>query len=179
MSRDGWLLAVCIARTCMTSVFMTYAAVLPVLRTQWEMSATAAGSISTGFQLRSAVALVAFSALAGRVGARRVFLGSAWLSAVTAIAFGLWARSYATGLVLYGLMALSQGGTYTTAIMLIADRYPPERRGAAVRWRIASASAGHALSLLLAAPSLAWGGYETAVRVRPGGPGVAVAVVCF
>ena len=47
MSRDGWLLAVCIARTCMTSVFMTYAAVLPVLRTQWEMSATAAGSGAT------------------------------------------------------------------------------------------------------------------------------------
>jgi len=179
MSRDGWLLAVCIARTCMTSVFMTYAAVLPVLRTQWEMSATAAGSISTGFQLGYAVALVAFSALADRVGARRVFLGSAWLSAVTAIAFGLWARSYATGLVLYGLMALSQGGTYTTAIMLIADRYPPERRGAAVGWLIASSSAGYALSLLLSAPSLAWGGYETAFLVSACGPVVGVVVLWF
>ena len=74
MRLDGWLLAVCIARTCMTSVFMTYAAVLPVLRTQWDMSATAAGSISTGFQLGYAVALVAFSALADCVGTRRVFL---------------------------------------------------------------------------------------------------------
>ncbi|HYS17257.1 MAG TPA: MFS transporter, partial [Candidatus Binatia bacterium] len=83
MRLDGWLFAVCVARTCMTSVFMTYAAVLPVLRTQWEMSATAAGSISTGFQLGYAVALVAFSAMADRVGARRVFFGSAWLSAVT------------------------------------------------------------------------------------------------
>src|SRR5213080_1692675 len=179
MSRDGWLLAVCIARTCMTSVFMTYAAVLPVLRTQWEMSATAAGSISTGFQLGYAVALVAFSALADRVGARRVFLGSAWLSAVTAIAFGLWARSYATGLALYALMALSQGGTYTTAIMLIADRYPPERRGAAVGWLIASSSAGYALSLLLSAPSLAWGGYETAFLVSACGPVVGVVVLWF
>jgi sugar phosphate permease len=107
----------------MTSVFMTYAAVLPVLRTQWGMSATAAGSISTGFQLGYAVALVAFSAMADRVGARRLFLGSGWLSAVTAIAFGLWARSCLTGLALSTLMALSQGGTYTAAIMLIADRY--------------------------------------------------------
>ena len=179
MRLDGWLLAVCIARTCMTSVFMTYAAVLPVLRTQWEMSATAAGSISTGFQLGYAVALVAFSALADRVGARRVFLGSAWLSAVTAIAFGLWARSYATGLVLYALMALSQGGTYTTAIMLIADRYPPERRGAAVGWLIASSSAGYALSLLLSAPSLAWGGYERAFLVSACGPVVGVVVLWF
>src|SRR5437899_3072370 len=148
MRLDGWLLAVCIARTCMTSVFMTYAAVLPVLRTQWEMSATAAGSISTGFQLGYAVALDAFSALADRVGARRVFLGSAWLSAVTAIAFGLWARSYATGLVLCTLMALSQGGTYTTAIVLIADRYPPERRGAAVGWAAYLSAAFHLTGLV-------------------------------
>jgi len=96
---DGWLLAVCLARTCMTSVFMTYAAVPPVLRTRWDMSATAAGSISTGFQLGCTVALGACSAMADRVGARRVFIGSAWLGAVTAIAFGLWARSYATALL--------------------------------------------------------------------------------
>ena len=82
MRVDGWLLAVCAARTLMTSVFMTYAATLSVLRDEWGMSATAAGSISTGFQLGYAVSLVFFSSLADRVGARRVFLGSAWLSAV-------------------------------------------------------------------------------------------------
>jgi len=174
---DGWLLAVCAARTCMTSVFMTYAAVLPVLRTEWGMSGTAAGSVSTGFQAGYAVSLVVFSALADRVGARRVFLYSAWLSAVSALAFGFWARSYTTGLVLYTLVALSQGGTYTTAIMLIADRYPRERRGAAVGWLIASSSAGYALSLLLSGPSLAWGGYETAFVVSACGPVVGVVVV--
>lgn len=99
MKLDGWLLAVCLVRTCMTSVFMTYAAVLPVLQTRRDMSATAAGSISPGFQFGYAVALVACSAMAAPVGARRVFIGSAWLGAVTAIAFGLWARSYATALL--------------------------------------------------------------------------------
>lgn len=177
MKLDGWLLAVCAARTCLTSVFMTYAAALPVLRTEWGMSATAAGSISTGFQAGYAVSLVAFSSLADRVGARRVFLGSAWLSALSALAFAFWARSYTTGLVLYTLVALSQGGTYTTAIMLIADRYPSERRGAAVGWLIASSSAGYALSLLLAGPSLAWGGYEAAFMVTACGPVVGVCIV--
>src|SRR2546427_12976382 len=38
----------------------------------------------------------------------RVFLGSAWLSAVSALAWALWARSYVSGLVLYTLVALSQ-----------------------------------------------------------------------
>lgn len=179
MKLDSWLLAVCAARTCLTSVFMTYAAALPVLRTEWGMSATAAGSVSTGFQAGYAVSLVAFSSLADRVGARRVFLGSAWLSAVSALAFALWARSYTTGLLLYTFIALTQGGTYTTAIMLIADRYPPARRGAAVGWLIASSSAGYALSLLLSGPSLAWGGYEAAFIVTACGPLVGVGILWF
>jgi MFS family permease len=143
------------------------------------MSATAAGSISTGFQAGYAVSLVAFSSLADRVGARRVFLGSAWLSAVSALAFAFWARSYTTGLLLYTLMALTQGGTYTTAIMLIADRYPPERRGAAVGWLIASSSAGYALSLLLSGWALAWGGYATSFFASACGPLVGVVVLWF
>ena len=179
MRLDGWLFAVCAARTCMTSVFMTYAAALPVLRTEWGMSATAAGSISTGFQAGYAVSLVAFSSLADRVGVRRVFLGSAWLSAVSALAFAFWACSYTTGFLLYTLVALTQGGTYTTAIMLIADRYQPERRGAAVGWLIASSSAGYALSLLLSGWALAWGGYPTSFFASACGPVVGVVVLWF
>src|SRR5438132_3077232 len=161
----------------MTSVFMTYAATLPVLRGEWEMSATAAGSIATGFQLGYAVSLLFFSSLADRVGARRVFLGSAWLSAVSALAWALWARSYVSGLVLYTLVALSQGGSYTTAIMLLADRYPAERRGAAVGWLIASSSAGYALSLLVSGGALAWGGYPLSFFASAAGPVAGVAVL--
>ena len=177
MSVDGWLVAVCAARALMTSVFMTYAATLPVLRGAWGMSATAAGSISTGFQLGYAVSLVFFSSLADRVGARRVFLGSAWLSAVSALAFALWARSYLSGLVLYTLVALSQGGTYTTAIMLFADRYPSERRGGAVGWLIASSSGGYALSLLVSGVALARGGYPLSFVASACGPVLGVVVL--
>ncbi len=174
---DTWLLAVCLARMLMTSVFMTYAATLPVLRIEWRMSATAAGSISTGFQLGYAVSLVFFSWLADRVGARRVFLGSAWLSAVAAIAFALGARSYTSGLVLYTLVALSQGGNYTTAIMLFADRYAPDRRGAAVGWLIASSSAGYALSLLVSGIALGHGGYPVSFAASAAGPVIGILVL--
>lgn len=170
MSLDGWLLALGAARALMTAVFMTYAATLPVLRSEWGMSATAAGSISTGFQLGYAVSLVVFSALADRVGARRVFVWSAWLSAAAAAAFAAGARSYVSGLALYTLVALSQGGTYTTAIMLLADRYPPARRGGAVGWLIASSSLGYALSLLASGWGLAWGGYPAAFYASACGP---------
>jgi MFS family permease len=157
-------------------MFMTYAATLPVLRTEWGMTATAAGSVSTAFQLGYAVSLVFFSSLADRIGARRVFLGSAWLGAVSALLFAAFARSYVSGLVFYALVALSQGGTYTTAIMLFADRYPPARRGAAVGWLIASSSAGYALSLVVSGAAVRWGGYPLAFFASALGPVVGVLI---
>ncbi|MGQ0548676.1 MAG: MFS transporter [Armatimonadota bacterium] len=157
--RDPWLVSLCASRTFMNVIGTTYAATLPVLRTEWNMTGTAAGSIATGFQLGFAVSLLGFSWLADHASARRVFLASAALSAAAVFAFALLARSYLSGLILNTLVGLSQGGTYTTAIMLIADRYGPTRRGAAVGWLIASSSLGYALSLALAGITLPRGGY--------------------
>jgi MFS family permease len=178
---DGWLLSLCLSRTCMAAIFMSYPAALPVLRPAWDMSATAAGSISTAFQFGYAVSLLVCSSVADRMGARRVFLLSGALSAVTALAFALLARSYVSGLVLHTLVALSMGGTYTTAIMLIADRYAPERRGAAVGWLIASSSLGYALSLLISGAMLRRGGYPLAFLVTACGPllGIVIAWIAL
>lgn len=173
---DGWMVSLCFARTFLTLVFMTYAACLPVLRPAWRMSATAAGSISTGFHFGYAVSLMLFSWLADRIGAKRVFLLSGGLSAVTAFVFALFARSYVSGLVLFTLVALSQGGTYAPAIMLIADRNHPERRGTAVGWLIASSSLGYGLSLLISGAMLPRGGYPLAFFVTACGPLVGILV---
>lgn len=179
MRLDGWLLALCLARSCMMGMFMSYAAVLPVLLEAWSMSATMAGSISTGFQGGYAVSLLVFSALADRIGARRVFVWSSWLTAISGLLFALFARSYVSGLMLYTLVAIANGGTYTTAIMLVADRYPPARRGAAIGWLIASSSLGYALSLVLSGAALAWGGYPAAFAATACGPVIGAVIVAF
>jgi MFS family permease len=174
MTRDRWLVSICASRTFGTSVFMTYSAALPVLLDAWHLTGTTAGSISTAFQAGYAVSLMVFSWLADRLGARRVFMWSAVLSAVAAVGFAAFARSYTTGLVLYTFVAVSQGGTYTTAIMLLADRYPPARRGTAVGWLIAASSLGYALSLLLSGVALRLGGYPLAFAATSTGPVIAL-----
>lgn len=168
--RDGWLVAICGTRTFGSLILMTYAASLPVLFDAWTLTGTTAGSISTAFQIGYAVSLMVFSWLADRIGARRVFLWSALASAMSAVAFALFARSYVSGILLLTLVAVSQGGTYTTAIMLAADRYPPARRGAAVGWLIAASSLGYAMSLALSGIGLAWGGYPLAFAITATGP---------
>ena len=121
-----------------------------------------AGTVASGYMLGYTASLVAFSWLAERFGPRRIFVLSAVASVVTAIAFGFFARDYTSGLMLYTLAALTQGGNYTPAIMLMAERYKPENRGSAVGWLIASTSIGYAFSLAVSGLLLAWGGYPLA-----------------
>jgi MFS family permease len=142
-----WLAGICAARVGASVPYLLYAGVLPLLQTEWAMSATAAGSIASAFQIGYAGSLVLLSSLADRVGARRIFL---WSSAATTAATALiplLASSYLSGLALFALLALSNGGTYTPGLMLLADRFPPERRGTAIGWFLASASLGYALAL--------------------------------
>ena len=164
----------------MTVIFLSYAAALPVVKEAWGLSATAAGSIATAFTAGWAVSLVVGSTLADRVGARTVFLASAWLGALSGLAWAFLARSYGSALVLYCLVGLSQG-TYTTAIVLIAQRYPGRQRGAAVGWLLAGQSFGYTLSLVLAGLALGDGGYRLAFVVTGLGPlvGLAVALVAL
>ena len=162
LHRDVWLLAICAGRMLFFSVFMVAAACLPVLRAEWGMTATEAGTVIASFSFGYALSLFVFSWLADHVGAKRVFLASAALSAISALAFGFFARSYASALVLYPLAGLTQGGLYTPAIMLIADRYDPGRRGGAVGWLIAFSAVGAGFSVLMAGAMLAAGGYELA-----------------
>ncbi len=178
-SPDLWLLWLCAARFLMTLIFMTYAASLTVLRSSWGMSAAAAGSVSTGFQIGYALSLFGFSWLSDRIGARRIFLISATFSGAASMAFALLARSYLSGLALYTLVAASQGGTYSTAIMLISDRYDSERRGAAMGWLIASSSLSHAASLLITGIVLPRGGYPLAFLVTAVGTVLGTGIAWF
>ena len=128
MKFDLWLFGICLSRVFTHLVAMTYAAALPVLQKEWEMSAATAGSISSGFQIGYAFSLLVFSALADRVGAKRVFLLSNVFTVIASLAFATFARGYNSGVILYTLIGLCIGGVYTPGLMMLADRYPPRER---------------------------------------------------
>jgi MFS family permease len=165
-----WLAGICASRVCNGLVFMTYAAALPVLQQQWGMSAMQAGSIASGFQLGYAFSLVVFSSIADRISARTVYLWSLFASAICSVVFALLARDFLTGLLLHALLGVSMGGTYTTAVMIIADQYVPTSRGMAVGFFIASTSCGYALSLAISGIALPAGGYRLSFLLTCIGP---------
>src|SRR5262245_39872919 len=151
-------------------VYIAYAATLPVLQREWQLSGTAAGSIASAFQIAYAISLMGCSALADRVGARRVFLIGTVSSAMASLAFAAFARDYWSGLGLYTLLALTLGGTYTTGILLVAENVPTERRGWAMGTYLAGHSLGLALALLVAGAAIPRGGYVLTFWLLAFGP---------
>ena len=147
--RDGWLMAICIGRIFMYMNYMVYAACLPILKSEWGMSATQAGSIASGFMIGYSISLAITSWLSDHFGARRIFVLSAISSTANALVCGCFARDYMTTLLLYSLLGVAQGGIYTPGIVLIAERFPVDCRGGAVGCFIASTSLGYACSLFV------------------------------
>jgi MFS family permease len=79
---------------------------------------------------------------------------------VSAILFACFARDFYSGIILYTLVGLSLGGSYTTGLMLLTERYAAAKRGMAMGFFIASTSAGYTLSLLITGLALPLGGYK-------------------
>jgi len=157
--------------------FVTYAAALPVLQQEWHMSAAAAGSIASGWQIGYAVAMVTLSWLSDKVGAKPVYVWSSIAGALFSLAFALLAHGYLSGLILHTLVGISLAGTYTTGLMILAQRYPPQQRGKATGIFVASTSFGFALSLILSGLAMPLGGYRLAFLVTAAGPVLAAAVI--
>jgi MFS family permease len=159
---EGRLLALCAARVFLFATFMTVAATIPLIITEWRLSAAAAGAIVSSFTVGYAVSLFVFAWAADHYGAKRMVLVSAVAAAATSVIFGAFAHGWWAAMVLYGLVGLAQGGVYTPLIMVLSDEIEPARRGNAMGWLIASTSAGYATSLAVAGIGIAIGGWRAA-----------------
>ena len=160
MRIDWWLTGLCLSRAMSQTVTMVYSAALPILQREWEMSAARAGTISSGYQIGYAISLLIISVLADKIGARLLYIASMIAGAVFTTAFAFFARGYISAQILYTLVALAIGGSYTTGLILITERYVPERRGMATGFYIASSSLGYVVSLVLSGLTIPLGGYR-------------------
>lgn len=137
----------CLSRAGTGTAAMAYAGALPFLQSAWAMDGATAGSVQASYNFANALALLVASWLADRLGAKRVFLFSAWAGVAAMALFALFARGHASALVLAALVAATQGGAYTPALMLVAEMVPPARRGGAIGGMLAAGSFGYLLSI--------------------------------
>lgn len=144
---QGRLGLLCLARAATCTSAMAYAGALPFLRSAWGMDGATAGSVQSAYNVCVALALLVGAWLAGRVGAKRIFVISSWAAVLAAAGMALFARSPGSALVLTALVGITQGGAYAPALMLVAEMVPSARRGLAMGGLLASGSFGYLLSV--------------------------------
>ncbi len=140
-------MGLCSSRMCLYLSLQSYAALIPVLQREWQMSNAAAGSIVSVYQIGFLVSLVGLSALTDWVSAKKVYIYSCIVFTASCLLFALFARTYSSALLLRLLMGLAVGGTYTPALKLISETFPSTQRGRSMGFFIGAGSLGHAASL--------------------------------
>ena len=108
-SDAGWLLWLCLSRMGFAFVFTSYSAALPLLKTDWNMSASEAGLVQSAWHAGYLISLFAVGFIADRHGAKRTFLAGSVLASVSAMLFAFFADSVLSGLLLYGFTWLCSG----------------------------------------------------------------------
>ena len=142
-----WLLLLCLAQTFIMLVFINYSAVLPLLKQDWGMNNTMAGSIFSVYQLGYIASGVVLSTLTDRVNTKYIFIASALWSATANLLFALFAHDYASAMLLRALTGIGMGGTYMPGLKLVAERFPSTQRGRAVGIYVGALVLGASLSL--------------------------------
>ncbi|HSN39256.1 MAG TPA: MFS transporter [Burkholderiales bacterium] len=169
-SDASWLGWLCLSRAGFALVFTAYSAAIPLLTPEWGMSAGQTGLIQSAWHAGYLVSLFTVGFLADRYGAKRVFLASSIAASASAMIFALFAGSFLSGALLYGLTGLFSGGSYTPGLTLISERIAPAKRGRAMGFYLAAASLGYAMALMLTGALTPWIGWRGAFIVNAGGP---------
>ncbi len=159
-----WLLEFCAARAAFATMFTAWSAVLPLLRTDWQLSAWQAGMVQSAYHVGFLASLFAVGFLSDRFGARRIYLATGGAAVVSGLLFAFFADGFVSALLLYGLTGLCSGGSYTPGLAIVAQRMR-ERQGRALGYYLAAASLGYAIGLLIASAMIPLAGWRGAFVV--------------
>ncbi|MCK9364469.1 MAG: MFS transporter [Syntrophales bacterium] len=171
-----WLTGICLSRSFFALVFTAYSAALPLLKTDWEMSASQSGLIQSAWHAGYLISLFMVGFIADRFGAKKTYLVGSVLAALSALIFAFFADGFVSGFLLYGFTGLCSGASYTPGLTLVAERYSPLERGRAMGWFLAAASLGYGVSLFLSGILMPKVGWQGSFIVTACGPLIAMMI---
>ena len=169
-SDAAWLTELCLSRVGFVFVFTTYSAALPLLKSDWNMSASEAGLVQSAWHVGYLISLFAVGFISDRTGAKKTFLSGSILASVSALLFAFFADGFISGLLLYGWTGLCSGASDTPGLTLVSERFVAHQRGRAMGWFLAASSLGYGVSLILSGllmPHAGWRGAFIATACGP------------
>jgi MFS family permease len=157
------LAILCLAQFGSMLVWYNFAAVLPVLREQWQLNNDQAGTILSAFQLGYVASVLFTGWLTDKIGGRLTFAVCAIETGLAGIGFALFASDYTSALVWRLLAGIGQGGLYIPGIQILSRWYPVKQRGMALGVYTCSLMASYAAAYLVTAPLAAVFSWQTAI----------------
>jgi MFS family permease len=106
---------------CMAG-FATYPALLPMLRTDWGLTNTAAGLIGGILFFGYVGSVPVLTSLTDRIDARRIYLGSCLLAASGSAVFALFADGFFGAMAAQALFGVGFAGIYMPGLKAMSDR---------------------------------------------------------
>lgn len=149
----------CAAHVASMAGFSTYATLLPKLQPEWGLNNSQAGFISGVFFAGYMAAVPVLTSLTDRIDARRIYIGSSLVAALSLAAMGWLADGLESAAFFQLLAGAGIAGTYMPGLRALTDNVAGPAQSRAVAFYTAAFGFGTSLSIVLAgevAASLGW-----------------------
>jgi MFS family permease len=159
MSQGRFSFLICLAEVLSMSGTMYFPALLPSFQAEWGLTNTAAGWINGVFFAGYAITSPILVGLTDRVDARRIYLPSAALAALSLFLFGWFAVGIWSAAALRLLAGIGLAGTYMPGLKALSDNVTGPKQSRHIVFYTASYGMGTALSVYLAGllePLIGW-----------------------
>ena len=163
-----WLVGISGVMLLVQLPFASYVAALLLIREEWGLSNTQAGTIYSTFLAGMALAALVVIPLTDRFPPRRLFIACVWGSVITNLLFPLWAMDFQTGVLLRFVAGPCLVGVYVPGIRIVSEYFARGERGRAVGLFISAFHLGIALSLAVMSLLLPHFGWRTAYLIAGG-----------
>jgi MFS family permease len=144
------VLAMCIGQLGNLLPHVAVPAVMPQhLMPAWALSGTEAGFMASAFSFGYMLAVPVLTTLTDRIDARNILLVGSAATALTTVAFGLFADGLWSATLIWGLVGVGFAGAYMPGLKALTDRLPPGDVSRSVTLYTASFSVGVGFSFLV------------------------------
>ncbi len=170
---------ICFAEMLSMTAFSGFAALLPVMASEFGLNNSQAGLISGTVLGGYMVSVPILGSLTDRVDARRVYAVAALVAASGALGFFWFASGFWSALLCQALIGIGLAGTYIPGMKALTDRVdgPWRGRGAAIYGAVFGV--GTSGSLILCGAIAGAFGWRSAFLAASAGPLLAAAIVVF
>lgn len=159
MSPASFVFLICLAEALSMTGTMYFPALLPSLQSEWGLTNTEAGWINGVFFAGYAVTSPFLVGLTDRIDARRIYLPSAALAALSLVLFGWMAEGTWTAAALRLTAGIGLAGTYMPGLRALSDNVTGPKQSRYIVFYTASYGIGTALSVYFAGllePLIGW-----------------------